>query len=456
VSDSRTVTAHMERHVLVLNFTQGIDLNDYQPNLNQWHFLYADSLVRAQHILQHDNCDIAIALITTANQLLVLKVIEQLADRPKPLLWLAILPADSDLFNNLKFCFTDYFVDYHHLPVDWSRLNHTLGHLYGIAKLKTSTRHEINRAYSHDIFFGPSDEMQQLKASLHRIAKTDETVLISGETGTGKGLSAQYIHNLSDRQKGPFVTVNCAALPPTLIHSELFGHEKGAFTGANKQYKGRIERAHKGTLFLDEIGDLPLELQVNLLQFLEERRIERLGGNHAIKVDCRIIFATHVNLEHAVEEGLFREDLYYRINILQIDIPSLRNHKTDIELLANAFLKKLSTDKHSAQFSDEALNTLKQYTWPGNIRELKNRIQRAVIMTESKFITVDDLGIKITNATDEPTQIIDLAQHRLEIDTELILSAIKRNNYNISAAARELNISRATFYRMIKKCKIEL
>ncbi|WP_462159919.1 sigma-54 interaction domain-containing protein [Pseudoalteromonas sp. GB56] len=357
---------------------------------------------------------------------------------------------------NLSYCFTDYFMDYHHLPIDWQRLDHSLGHLYGMAQMRMLAQKEQAETKPNSLVFGESQVMRDLQQTLVKVASTDETVLIGGETGTGKGLCAQYIHSLSSRSSGPFITVNCGALPPTLIHSELFGHEKGAFTGAARQYIGKIERANGGTLFLDEIGDLPLELQINLLHFLEERFIERVGGNKPIEVDCRVIFATHVDLDNAVIQGTFREDLYYRINIIQLEIPSLRDRKHDIPVLANDFLDKFSPQNQSLAFSSTAIDLMFRYSWPGNVRELKNRIQRAIIMTDTGIINESDLGIKALFADNEEDRVIDLVQRRNDIDAQSVLDAIEQNNHNVSAAARDLNISRTTFYRLLKKCNIKL
>jgi DNA-binding NtrC family response regulator len=356
----------------------------------------------------------------------------------------------------LNTCLARYFADYHHLPIDWERLNHTLGHAYGMAELRANYCPPQATLDTTNEILGNSDLIKQLRSNISKIALTDEAVLISGETGTGKGLCARSIHNQSHRKLGPFITINCGALPQSLIQSELFGHEKGAFTGADKRYVGHIERAHNGTLFLDEIGDLSLESQVNLLQFLEEHIIERLGGIKPFSINCRIIFASHVNLESAVEEGRFREDLYYRINILQLHAPCLREHKGDIDILTNAYLSRFSPTDSQYTIKAETLNAMHNYDWPGNVRELKNRMHRAIIMANCEQISSDDLGINVVTPPADNNGIINLARHRIEIDTELLLAAIKRNNHNISAAAKELNISRTTFYRLIKKCKITL
>ncbi len=456
MSKRNPTRTHLERGVLVLNFTDETCLNNARTNLPHWHFTHATSVDFAYKTLEKHHYHVAIALIGPSQQQAVIKAVKQLSASHDSLLWIALFRNGDSLLHTISTCFTEYFLDYHHLPVDWARLDHTLGHIYGMAQLKLTSKQDVKPCNINSLCFGKSQEMRQLKENLDKVACTDETVLIGGETGTGKGLCAQYIHALSSRRNGPFVTVNCGALPPTLIHAELFGHEKGAFTGANKQYIGRIERAHKGTLFLDEIGDLSLELQINLLHFLEENYIDRLGANTSTKVDCRVIFATHVNLENAVEEGLFREDLYYRINIIQLEIPSLRQHKSDIAILANDCLNKLTTPDHQFSFSESAILAMEQYSWPGNVRELKNRIQRAIIMSENDIITEADLALSLPKSSHRSSEVIDLVKHRNEIDTELILAAIKGNNYNISAAARELCISRTTFYRLIKKCRIKL
>jgi DNA-binding NtrC family response regulator len=253
------------------------------------------------------------------------------------------------------------------------------------------------------------------------------------------------------------ITINCAALPASLIHSELFGHEKGAFTGAQSRYIGHIERANHGTLFLDEIGDLSLDLQVNLLQFIEDHRIERLGGHQQLEIDCRILFASHIDLENAIDEGRFREDLYHRLNILRLHVPSLRDRKQDMPSLTEVFLGHYAPEGKHFLLSDEAQTMVQAYDWPGNVRELKNRLQRAIVMADSPIIAPEDLGIVQAIARQNMVgNEAELAGKRTETDTELLLAAIERNNHNISAAARELNISRTTFYRLVKKCQIKL
>ncbi|PKG55857.1 sigma-54 dependent transcriptional regulator [Shewanella sp. GutDb-MelDb] len=444
------------RDILILDLTSericcGEELKQFH-----WRCFHANTLSAAIKSLQKYNFHVAIALISATQLQRVLHTINALNEAQDNLIWVAI-SVDSTLDNDqLASCLPRYFTDYHHLPIDWEHFNQTLGHAYGMARLKQQSPPPVNHLHHENPLLGNSGLINTLRSNIAKVAKVDEAVLISGETGTGKGLCAHLIHSQSKRSNGPFITINCGALPASLIHSELFGHEKGAFTGADKQYIGHIERANNGTLFLDEIGDLSLESQVNLLQFLEEHIIERLGGSKTITINCRIIFASHINLETAIEEGRFREDLYYRINILHLHAPSLRDHKADITLLAKEYLHQYSPTHQPYALIPQAMAAMLEYEWPGNVRELKNRIHRAIIMAESENLSETDLGIKVPKYPSDGSDIVNLAQHRVEIDTELLLDAIKRNDHNISAAARELKISRTTFYRLIKKCKIKL
>ena len=442
-----------QRPVLVIDFYN--DFQDVATELTEqnWVVVTASTLCHAIHVTRQMSIKVAIAIIPSAKSKKIFDAIAKLQNIAPNLKWLAIsmqYPITSLSFSQKL---SDYFVDYFHCPIDWARFAQTLGHLWGMAQLhKDSDQAQCQEIQNH-FMLGCSEIITDLKAKLKKVALSDSLILISGETGTGKGLCAQQIHALSTRKDGPLVTVNCAALPPSLIHSELFGHEKGAYTGAETQYIGQIERANNGTLFLDEIGDLPLDLQVNLLKFIDDYTIERLGGNHPIKVNCRIILASHIDLENAVAEGKFREDLYHRLNILRIHVPSLRERREDIALLADDYLKHYNRAARKLNFSNAAQESMLLYDWPGNVRELKNRIHRAVVMAEGEQITTAELGIKINNSF---KPVADLAKQRVEIDSELLLDAIKRNNHNISAAARDLNISRTTCYRLIKRCKIKL
>ncbi len=294
-----------------------------------------------------------------------------------------------------------------------------------------------------------SPEMLNTCRLVERVADTDVGVLLLGESGTGKELLARGVHELSTRVDKPFTAINCAAIPENLMEAELFGHEKGAFTGAIKQSKGKIELAKSGTLVLDEIGDVPLAIQVKLLRFLQERVIERIGGRQQIAVDVRIVCATHQNLERMIAEGTFREDLYYRLSEMVIKIPPLRERQNDAELLAHNFMAQYNKEhgRSIRGFSAEALAVLETHPWPGNVRELENRIKRAVIMAEGNRITPVDLDLA---DPDEIPDVVSLAKAREEVERREIPRALSRAEGNSSQAAKLLGISRPTLYDLMR------
>ncbi len=287
---------------------------------------------------------------------------------------------------------------------------------------------------------------------IDKVAKTDASVLILGESGTGKELVARAIHNRSSRNSAQFVAINCGAIPENLLESELFGHEKGSFTGAHAQREGRIEMADGGTLFLDEIGELSPALQVKLLRFLQEHEVERVGGRSAISVDARVIAATNADLKKTMADGSFREDLYYRLGVVELSLPPLREREGDVELLANAFLEThKAAQRKPLAFTAKAIKALNSYEWPGNIRELENRIQRAAIMTDNGRISPKDLEI----AGDSEFKGRGLGQARQEIERRMIESALIRTKGNLTRAAAELEISRPSLYELIDKLGIK-
>jgi DNA-binding NtrC family response regulator len=283
------------------------------------------------------------------------------------------------------------------------------------------------------------------------VAPMDSTVLITGETGTGKGLAAKAIHTNSSRREGPFVTVNCGAIPEHLMESELFGYQKGAFTDAKKTKKGRLELAHGGTLFLDEIGEISMRMQIDLLRVLEDRVFYRVGGTQPIEVDFRVIAATNRNLEAAIKEGSFREDLFYRLNVISFEMPSLNQHKEDIPLLTEHFLYRFSqeTNKTINKISREAMDEMMLYDWPGNIRELENAIERAVVVGKEREILPEDLPI-FCHELPPPTRANSLA----EVEKAHIKQVLIENQWNIARSAKILEIDRSTLYSKIKRYEI--
>jgi DNA-binding NtrC family response regulator len=294
---------------------------------------------------------------------------------------------------------------------------------------------------------GQCEAMQQLYRRIDKCGVTEAPVFVAGESGTGKELTARAIHERSTRAGKPFVAINCAAIPPSLLQAELFGHERGAFTGALQRKIGRIESAHEGTLFLDEIGDMPHECQAVLLRFLQEGTIERLGGNGPIKVNARVISATHVDLDKAIEEGRFRSDLYHRLCVLRLIEPPLRERGGDIKLLANYALSMYKQDgaRKLRGLSSDAIVAMSNYPWPGNVRELINCVRRAVVMSEGRFITAADLGLPEA----EHGPAVTLAEIRSKAEKDAIEQALLRHGYKLSEAAAELGISRATLYRLM-------
>jgi two-component system NtrC family response regulator len=291
-------------------------------------------------------------------------------------------------------------------------------------------------------------EMLKVARTIERVANADVTVMLLGASGTGKELLARGVHDSSRRKKGAFIAINCAAIPETLLESELFGHEKGAFTGAVKTTEGKIEQAEGGTLFLDEIGDVPLPLQVKLLRFLQERVIERIGGRKPIPVDTRIVCATHQNLEAMIVEGRFREDLYYRLAEIVVKIPSLAERSGDAVLLARHFVTRYAHMNPQVKgIAPDALAAIDQWGWPGNVRELENRMKRAVIMADGKMVTAADLDLGVADGNED---VINLKAIRDAADGQAVRRALGRADGNISNAAKLLGISRPTLYDLLK------
>jgi two-component system NtrC family response regulator len=349
--------------------------------------------------------------------------------------------------------------DYYQKPINLAELRVIINrafHLYHIEDDNRRLRGELQKkALELGGMVGQSPDMLDVFSTIRKVATSDASVLVVGESGTGKELVARAIHSLSLRNNGPFIPINCGAIPENLLESELFGYEKGAFTGAQFQLQGKVEYAHKGTLFLDEIAELPLNLQVKILRFLQDKTIQRVGGREDIPVDTRIVAATNVNIAKAIDAGNFRQDLYYRIGVITVKLPPLRERFGDIMLLANLFLQKFSEGlgKKVQGFTLSAASALESYEWPGNVRELENKIQRAVIMSESSVIESRDLGFSETvgerKLRDRGDITLRAAKDQLE--KELAIAALEKHGGNIVKAAEGLGISRPTLYDLIRK-----
>lgn len=366
--------------------------------------------------------------------------------------------------------------DYYHKPINLDELKIILSRAFHVAGLEAENRRlqvdAVGSEKGYSGIFGQCPQMQQVFAMIKKVASIDVPVLILGESGTGKEVVARAIHNRGIRKDAKVVAINCGAIPETLLESELFGHEKGAFTGAQNRVQGKIEYSEGGTLFLDEIGEMSPVLQVKLLRFLQEKVIQRVGGREDITVDTRIVAATNVDIQESINDGRFREDLYYRIGVITIELPPLRERGDDIELLANIFLRKFGQEfgQKVRGFSSKALIELKEYDWPGNVRELENKVKRAVVMADSPIVSAGDLGFgsddDFENGAENsqpavregtaPTDAFNfsgmtLKDARKQIEKTLIQQALERSQGNILKAAEELGVSRPTFYDLLKK-----
>jgi len=346
--------------------------------------------------------------------------------------------------------------DYYHKPVDIDELGLIVARAFQLHDLERENARLQAQGSSGDGGLITSDPaMLKVVRTVERVAGTDVSVMLLGASGTGKEVLARHLHARSKRSAGAFVAINCAAIPETLLEAELFGYEKGAFTGAIRTTEGKIELAQGGTLFLDEVGDIPLPLQVKLLRFLQERVIERIGSRKAIPVDTRIVCATHQDLDAMIGEVRFREDLYYRLAEIVVRIPSLAERPGDALLIAKALLRRMTRDMNSAVkgFAPDALAAIDGWRWPGNVRELENKLKRAVIMADGKLVTADDLDLAPDR---EDGGYLNLKAVREAADRAAITRALARSEGNISNAARMLGISRPTLYDLLKQYAIEV
>ncbi|WP_203142879.1 sigma 54-interacting transcriptional regulator [Marinobacter mangrovi] len=370
-----------------------------------------------------------------------------------PTQWVGLLAEQPEPDSPLSEIVAAHCMDYHTLPYDMLRMDNALGHLWGMADLLSRLQGRVRQPFQLHALAGRSPAIQATRALLRRLAQTAEPVLITGESGTGKNAACRFIHEHSAVQQGPFVTVNCAALPVNLTQSELFGHEKGAFTHALTARPGRIEQADRGTLILRDIDELLPEQQSTLLRFLQEGLVERLGSQRQRRVNARVIATSSQPLEPLVAQDQFRADIFYRLGNLQVSLPPLRDRLEDLPELASSILRAAARHgrHHRRRLSEDAMASLLEHNWPGNLRELQNRLQRAILLSESDTITPADLGLQTHTPDATVSAQFSLARFRARAEREAITHCLNLSNNNISAAARMLQISRLSLYRLMAK-----
>jgi DNA-binding NtrC family response regulator len=439
------------RTAVILGTNTAGELCGTDAELPQWRFVQAPTIEAAEAVLNQDK-SIRVGLWAHSAALEDhLTRFPVLRARHKLVQWLAVIGTTDLQDERIASHIAQHFFDFLTRPTGQDRLCASLGHAHGMACLLERTVEQTDFTSDEEQMVGTSEAMCQLFRDIRKVASSDAPVFISGESGTGKELTARAIHERSMRANGSFVAVDCAAIAPTLIQSELFGYEKGAFTGAAQRKIGRIEVAQGGTLFLDEIGDLSLELQGNLLRFIQDSTIQRVGSTRPIEVNVRVIAATHIDLERAVKQGTFREDLYYRLNVLRLELPPLRERGSDVEVLARYFLAQFTKDsnKNIRGYTKQALDAIRRHTWPGNVRELINRVRRAIVMCDGNWITPRDLDLE--RGIIHGIQVMPLDAARESAERKALDQAMKLCNHNYSAVARMLGVSRVTLYRLLEK-----
>ncbi|MGO1460936.1 MAG: PEP-CTERM-box response regulator transcription factor [Marinobacter sp.] len=347
--------------------------------------------------------------------------------------------------------------DFYQKPLDADILSFVVNRAFRLAELERENQELMHQGNGTNIkgIIAASPQMMTLCRTLEKVAPTDVTTLITGETGTGKEVLARALHDLSPRADNAFAAINCAAIPENLLESELFGFEKGSFTGATQSKKGKIESANGGTLFLDEIGDMPMPLQAKLLRFLQERLVDRVGSTKPVPVDVRVVCATHRNVTDLITSGEFREDLYYRLSEITLNVPAVREREGDALVIAQSLLKTLGKqmDRQNLTFSDDAVNAINSYPWPGNVREMINKVKRATIMADGKRISSDDLDLP---TCEQPgVSHVNLRQVREQAESKAIVQALQTSGYNMTQASRLLGVTRPTLYNLTDKYRID-
>jgi DNA-binding NtrC family response regulator len=440
------------REVLILEAAPTLDRElPHRLGRAGWTVHIARDLDEATAIQRARECRVGLALVDSVDRLPRCHL--RRIGASQPMEWVAVLPREALAKPSDAQVLAASFHDFHTLPIDYDRLLIVLGHAFGKAELLRHAQSADTTESGRYGMVGRSSKMVELYRSLDKIVRVDAPVLISGESGTGKELVARAIHQHSQRSQGPLITVNCGALPLNLVQAELFGHEKGSFTGAHQRRVGSIESAEGGTIFLDEVGDLPLDSQASLLRFLQERTIVRVGSTRPIRVDTRVVAATHVDLWSAVRRNLFREDLFYRLNVLHLHLPALRERPSDVALLAQWVFDSSPAARGASVvgFSQQALAAMEAHPWPGNVRELFNRVQKAMIMCDGAQIEPEDLGLDRTQELGNSGSLVAV---RTASQRDLIRQTLERHRFNIAASARSLGVSRVTLYRLMHKFDI--
>jgi two-component system NtrC family response regulator len=383
-----------------------------------------------------------------------------LAKRPETKV--VVLSGNEDRTNALKAVQLGAY-DFYRKPIDLPELKIIIERAFSRVELEQENlrlqSEALKRKGAMHGIFGQCAEMEEIFTTISKVAAADIPIMVMGENGTGKELVARAIHAQSLRNAQPFIPINCGAIPDNLLEAELFGYEKGAFTGATARVKGKVEFAEGGTLFLDEIGEMPLPLQVKMLRFLQEKTMQRVGGREDIVVDARIVAATNVNITQAIRDNLFREDLYYRISVISLTLPPLREREDDIMILANLFLSRYTAEyaKKISGFTPAAKQAIKAYAWPGNVRELENKIKRAILMADNALLEPIDLGLAAgaSNSDETGAQYLTIKDARDKLERDMLLSALKRHGGTVVKAAEELGVSRPTFYDLMKRHAID-